>query len=496
MRRTVEPGPATERFSKAPSSSLAQDIWFSARRLGFKSPWGYEAAVKPPLSFCRVTACSAVLVLVAALICSCDPEVGPFNRPPTVVITVGPEGSIGEDSAFFAWSGQDRDGNLAGYLVGFDDSVPGEFMGSASVTWRGLTFGRHTFYVQAVDDSGATSAVAARSFDCQYRGGVRPRGTDSTLELVTWNIENFPKAGSITLAAVRTIVRSLNVDLIAVQEIADTIAFRALVAGLDGYNGFYSADDYGSFYQKTGVMYRAGVIDVSNVRQLFWRNDSVTRPPLSMQVVATVNGRHFDFELIVVHLKAGGSADDHALRRATCRLLKDYIDGRVQGGADPDFIVAGDFNDRLDDPPSQNSLQTFLDDTAGYRFLTLPLAGNSRHASYIGGSLIDHVLVTRDVLGEYGDGRTETLRLDDEITEYLRDVSDHRPVMAVFALSALSGMARRREDAADALLAGRLSAVDGASAEGGSRTHKSIAERRILSPLRLPVPPLRPGVRF
>ena len=27
----------------APSSSLAQDIWFSARRLGFKSPWGYAA---------------------------------------------------------------------------------------------------------------------------------------------------------------------------------------------------------------------------------------------------------------------------------------------------------------------------------------------------------------------------------------------------------------------------------------------------------------------
>ncbi len=30
--------------SRAPSSSLAQDIWFSARRLRFKSAWGYQAA--------------------------------------------------------------------------------------------------------------------------------------------------------------------------------------------------------------------------------------------------------------------------------------------------------------------------------------------------------------------------------------------------------------------------------------------------------------------
>ncbi|MFO7651634.1 MAG: endonuclease/exonuclease/phosphatase family protein [bacterium] len=356
------------------------------------------------------------------------------NRPPTVVIASGPEGTLDQDSARFSWLGADRDGNLAGYYVALDDSTPDLFVDSTAVTWRALGFGPHTFFVQAVDDSGARSATAARSFDCQYRGGVRARGTDTTFELTTWNIENFPKAGTATLAALRSIIPRLDIDLFAVQEIADTIAFRDLVASLAGYEGIYSADDYGNFYQKTGVIYRRDLVTVGGVRQLFWHNDSVTRPPLSIQVATSVNGQVFDFELIVVHLKAGGSDADRAERRATCRLLKGYIDALLQGGGDPDIVVAGDWNDNLNDPPSQNSFQVFLDDTVNYRFLTAPLVGNSRQSSYIGGSLIDHVMVTRDALGEYGTGWTETLRLDDEVAGYVDEVSDHRPVMAAFAL--------------------------------------------------------------
>ena len=421
----------------APSSSLAQDIWFSARRLGFKSPWGYEAAAAPPLfSFGRIVrsaACLAVCTLALAAV-ACDSPALPTNRPPTVVIATGPEGLLEQDSARFSWLGADRDGNLAGYYVALDDSTPDLFVDSTAVTWRALGFGPHTFYVQAVDDSGARSATAARSFDCQFRGGVRARGTDTTFELTTWNIENFPKAGTATLTALRSIIPRLNIDLFAVQEIADTIAFQDLVAGLAGYEGIFSADDYGTFYQKTGVIYRRDLVTVDGVRQLFWRNDSVTRPPLCIQAAASVNGRVFDFELIVIHLKAGGSEADRAERRATCRLLKDYIDALLQGGGDPDVVVAGDWNDNLNDPPSENSFQVFLDDTVNYRFLTAPLVGNSRYSSYIGGSLIDHVMVTRDALGEYGTGWTETLRLDDEVVGYVDEVSDHRPVMAAFAL--------------------------------------------------------------
>ena len=340
-----------------------------------------------------------------------------------------------EDTVRFAWSGADADENLLGYFYGLDDSTPDEWTDIMWVTLRALGLGSHSFYVQAVDDSGARSVVAVRTFERAYQGGVLPRGTDTTLDVATWNIENFPKAGSRTIGALLGLVPQLDLDIYAVQEVEDTMAFRQLVAGLAGYSGLYSADDYGNnSYQKTGVIYRRSVVTVTGVRQLFRGSDSVVRPPLELDVVASVRGRVFDFRLVVMHLKAGSSYSDFAQRRATCRLLKERIDAELSAGGDSDYVIVGDWNDELDDPPEDNAFQLFLDDSTDYRFLTLPLAGNNYHGSYIGGGLIDHVLVTSAALPEYGPGATATLRLDDEMADYEELVSDHRPVMARFML--------------------------------------------------------------
>ena len=50
-------------------------------------------------------------------------------------------------------------------------------------------------------------------------------GTDSTLEVMTWNLEWFPKNGLNTLDSVRKIIEALDVDIIACQEITDTTLF-------------------------------------------------------------------------------------------------------------------------------------------------------------------------------------------------------------------------------------------------------------------------------
>jgi endonuclease/exonuclease/phosphatase family metal-dependent hydrolase len=228
----------------------------------------------------------------------------------------------------------------------------------------------------------------------------------------------------------------MDLDIYAIQEIADTTAFRSLLAGLPGYDGLYSEDAYaGGDYQKTAVVYRRGTVSVSHVRQLFW--GEVVRPLLEMDAVAAHNGRTFDFRLMVMHLKAGGSGGDREQRLEACRLLKEYIDSELEAGGDSDFVVVGDWNDELDDPPDENVFQEFLDDSLDYRFLTLPLAGNSNYASYIGGGLIDHLMVTRSALDEYGGGTTATLRLDDVIPNYEAVISDHRPVLAMFQVFGL-----------------------------------------------------------
>jgi endonuclease/exonuclease/phosphatase family metal-dependent hydrolase len=367
------------------------------------------------------------------LILSCTEPLPNGNQSPTVVFTIKPSVITDVDSVRFEWQGNDFDGRIAGYFYGLDDTTPDIWTESTGVTLYNLSWGSHVFCLQAIDDSGARSIVALAPFHVAFPGAIPSLGDDTTLEIVTWNIQNFPKNGDSTLMFLRTIIPRMDLDLYCIQEIEDTIAFLNLLAGLPNYQGFYSRDNYGSFYQKTAVIYKSGIIEVSDVHQIFWENDSFPRPPLVMTVTASSNGATFDFRLIVLHLKAGSSVSDWARRAGACRLLKTYIDSQLARGGEQDFVVAGDWNDELDKPEPQNVFLPFLADTINYQFLTQPLAGNEFYGSLVtSGVLFDHILVTSDVLTEYTGGRTTTLRLDDELVGYLRLISDHRPVMATF----------------------------------------------------------------
>ncbi len=264
---------------------------------------------------------------------------------------------------------------------------------------------------------------------------VIPRGEEETLEIVTWNIKNFPLAGQATVGEVRQIIMGLDVDLFAIQEISDTMAFQQLLRDLEEYDGLYSSDIYyWGGYQKTGVIYKEGLISIENVGQIFTNDrNAFPRPPLEMTVVAQKDGKIFDFRLIVIHLKAGTDSVDLSRRQEAAQKLKGYIDSQVASSAEKDFVVAGDWNDRIDDPSGENAFTVFIEDSLNYRFLTSPLTKNPHLASYPRySSLIDHILISRDAFDEYTGGKTTTLRIDDEMLNYLQEVSDHRPVMAKF----------------------------------------------------------------
>lgn len=260
-------------------------------------------------------------------------------------------------------------------------------------------------------------------------------GGEHTLEIATWNIENFPKKGGTTIEKVRYIIEESDIDMIAVQEIADTHSFRELVAQLPEYNGLYSQDYYDQGnYQKTGLIYKKTMITIKSQSQLFPDNDwAFPRPPLLLEVEAEKGDSLFDFNLINIHLKAFGGDDNLERRREAAESLKTYMDERIATETEKDYIVVGDWNDEIDDPPEENAFTVFLDDSTGYKFLTEELAGNYYYASYPSyGSLIDHILISADCMEEYEGGTTTTLRLDDYIIDYFDTVSDHRPVMATF----------------------------------------------------------------
>ncbi len=265
---------------------------------------------------------------------------------------------------------------------------------------------------------------------------VKTVGTESSFELATWNIEWFPKDGPATVNYVKTLIRNLDIDLIGVAEIANVQSINTLLDSLDGWSGTLSNDTYSDgSYQKTGILYKSSFISVSNPHNILtddWY--AFPRPPLTAYVqVHDRNGKIvFDFNMITVHLKAMGGSDNEARRRAAVESLKVYIDEQISAGADADFIVTGDWNDRLIDDANVNVFTSILNDTADYTFLTDGLNSQYSYISTSYKSLIDHILITSDARTEYGNGTTKVLYLDQEFSKYQTEVSDHRPVVSIF----------------------------------------------------------------
>jgi endonuclease/exonuclease/phosphatase family metal-dependent hydrolase len=266
---------------------------------------------------------------------------------------------------------------------------------------------------------------------------VNTEGNANTLEIATWNLEHFPLNGSTTLDTLKEIISQLDIDIYAVQEIEDTSSFQQLTSNLDNYDGLLSNHVYSSGeYQKTGIIYKKDMVTILS-SQLLFTNDTnaFPRPPLLLNIIVRKDGKEFDFYLIIIHLKAFSEPENVARRRAAALALKNYMDTQI---ADPnqlekDYIVAGDWNDLITDPPANNAFQIFIDAPGAYRFITDVLANDSIHASYPSyGELIDHILISSDCFTEYQNGSIKTIRLDDQVSSYTSDISDHRPVMAIF----------------------------------------------------------------
>jgi hypothetical protein len=262
-------------------------------------------------------------------------------------------------------------------------------------------------------------------------------GTDSSLDIISWNIEQFPKLKEEkekTISTVTEIIIDLDADLYGVQEITDVESFIKLINNLEDYDGTHSNDVSSGLM--TAIIYKKDIIHISNKRMLF-EDDSYAfpRPPLEVYVVAHYGDHVFDFTFIVLHLKALGGAENEYRRKLACQKLKDYLDLNRAGSGDPDYIVLGDWNDELDDPISNNVFQVFLDDTVNYQFLTKNLPVND--CTYIGDSwcsIIDHILISIEVKPKFLGGKIEIQKIDNYLNTYVNDVSDHRPVGSLFPI--------------------------------------------------------------
>lgn len=258
-------------------------------------------------------------------------------------------------------------------------------------------------------------------------------GTQSTLDIITWNIEQFPKNGIQTLDSVTQIIQSLDADIIGLQEINNIPTFNNMVNKIEGFSAYYFPD----WQEGLAYVYKNSTIEIVDSYYIYATETFIfPRAPLVIEVMF----KNEKYIIINNHLKCCGdgdlyladSGDEETRRYNAMALLKEYIEYYYE---EENVILLGDLNDELDDYTADNVFQAFIDDSENYYFTDLEIALNANASwSYPSWpSHLDHILISNELFDEYDAfaSTCETIRIDDymnSFSQYDNMISDHRPV--------------------------------------------------------------------
>ncbi len=268
-------------------------------------------------------------------------------------------------------------------------------------------------------------------------------GSPYTLELATWNLRNFPDEGAPS-EDMASLVRDLDLDFIAVQEVDDVDAWQATVALLPAYDTALSPHTYSSGdYQKVGFLWKRDLFDLEDSEMLFTDDTyAFVRPPLQGRFTAHhPSGAELTFLAIVVHLKAYSGQEEADRRRAAVEALTAYIDDVVQDPVDPEpeVLLLGDFNDQVDDEPQDNVFEALLNAPDRYRILTRERVDSGDYSILPWQGFIDHLVITAGLENDFAGERTEVVYLNTLLPDaedgfpfdYEDHYSDHLPVVTL-----------------------------------------------------------------
>ena len=247
----------------------------------------------------------------------------------------------------------------------------------------------------------------------------------NNIEVMTWNIENFP-INNNTISYVYEIITDLLPDIIGFQEINDLSAYSTLENSLPAYEFITSGTGL-------ALAIRRDVIEINNWTTLFsgYGYEFAWRYPLKVELSWTCGNSSITFEIINIHLKSGGSNSDFERRLESCQLLSDYINE----SANQNIIILGDFNDEITDQQNNNSLWPLISNNS-INFTTASIANIDEYATYPSWpSFIDHIAVTNGIYDQATNETIKTIRVDDYTgySFYHNNISDHRPVVWSFS---------------------------------------------------------------
>ena len=247
-------------------------------------------------------------------------------------------------------------------------------------------------------------------------------GTESTFDIITWNIEHFPK-NNLTVSYLAELINSMNVDIIAMQEIwgdGASGSFENLKIKLDGWDGYRKSSGLAYLYKTE--------LTINSLTEINELNEIIRKPYL---LSLTWSGQNI--YVINNHFKAYGGAENEAERKIAAEKIENYINEYLE---DLNVIVLGDLNDELNDEESVNVFQNFIIDSTNYKFVDMEIAySSSSNWSYPSWpSHLDHILITNELFNEFENegSSVQTIRLEEYFdngwSEYENYISDHRPV--------------------------------------------------------------------
>jgi predicted extracellular nuclease len=268
-------------------------------------------------------------------------------------------------------------------------------------------------------------------------------GTDTTLEITTWNLEHFAKKGDETVTKVVQAIEAMDVDIIALQEIENFTYFRQLRQALEGWDGDRATS--AGYGMNLAFLYRIdGDLEVDSVYEIlveYYRE--FPRRPLVLE------GRYNDVPIVVInnHYKCCGNGtideederDEETRRRDASLLLDEFIRNNYE---DKHVVVVGDFNDSLTDIPERNVFQNFIGAPDDYRFVDMGIAeGPGTGWSFPGWpSHLDHILVGGSLFEAISGNDAEVMVIPlhsyfpNGLTGYDPLISDHLPVVLKMGL--------------------------------------------------------------
>jgi hypothetical protein len=377
--------------------------------------------------------------------------------------------------------------------VGFEISKDSAVASSSiSYTPAQAQPGTKTFYARFTPHV-ADAAVIDGNIGISSTGLNQPKsklsGTslskDKTLEVVNWNLDWFgkeeipvtdpgpwgPLNEDVQERNAKAIIKTLDADVYAFQEIVDTTRFKRLIDTLGGLTQWgYAFSDFCSgataptdpFYaggQKLGFIYRKAVVSNVSTRGMLrtssnydstYKYWSSGRFPYLMRADVTLGSITQPVDFIVIHAKANTGTDAEKIdsyrrRKLGLQELKDTLDA---GFSNNNIILLGDFNDDLDKtiapitsgPDTVSSYSYMIADSIdadSYKSITLPLSLQNLRSTVSNTNVIDHQVISNEMNVFYMPGtasvRTEVVGIVAPTPIlYADSTTDHYPVYSRF----------------------------------------------------------------